>query len=242
MINEMKLTLLTSADLKRIATLLEQREELQARIAQLNSQLAAFEGGDVTPAAIPERPRSAVVPATAQVRPSAGRRAKRGALKAVVLEQVKNAGRAGITVKDIAARIGVKYNRIFTWFYTTGRNITEIKKVGPGKYGWIGASVLTPKVAAPPAPAPAPAAKPAPVNKPAAPVAKRPAGKRAKPGQFKDSVIATVKAAGKAGVNVKDIARKLGLDPQRIYVWFNATGKKVKSIKKVAPATYAWAG
>lgn len=242
MMNEMKLTLLTSADLKRVAALLEQREALQARIAQLNSQLAAFEGADATPAVVPARPRSALEPATAQVRPSAGRRAKRGALKAVVLEQVRNAGRAGITVKDIAARIGAKYNRIFTWFYTTGRNISEIKKVGPGKYGWIGASVVTPKVAVPPAPVPAPAAKPAPVVRPAAPVAKRTAGKRAKPGQFKDSVIATVKAAGKAGINVKDIARKLGLDPQRIYVWFNATGKKVKSIKKVAPATYAWAG
>jgi len=240
MMNEMKLTLLTSADLKRIAVHLEQREELQARLAQLNSQLAAIEGGAATPATVPDRPRPVVAPAKAQVRPSAGRRAKRGALKAAVLDQVKNAGRAGITVKDIAARIGAKYNRIFTWFYTTGRNVSEIKKVGPGKYGWTGASAVTPKVVVPPAPVPAPAAKPVPVTKPT-PVAKRTAGKRAKPGQFKDSVIATVKAAGKAGINVKDIARKLGLDPQRIYVWFNATGKKVKSIKKVAPATYAWA-
>ena len=157
MMNEMKLTLLTSADLKRIAVLLEQREELQARIAELNSQLAAIEGGAPTPATVPERPRSVVAPAKAQVRPSAGRRAKRGALKAAVLDQVKNAGRAGITVKDIAARIGAKYNRIFTWFYTTGRNVSEIKKVGPGKYGWTGASVVTPKVVVPPAPVPAPA-------------------------------------------------------------------------------------
>ena len=36
------------------------------------------------------------------------------------------------------------------------------------------------------------------------------------------------------------IAGKLGVNVQRIYVWFNATGKKMKEIKKVKPATYAW--
>jgi len=123
--------------------------------------------------------------------------------------------------------------------------------VGPGKYAWVGGGAPEVKPAPVPALAPAAkpvaaakaatAAKPAPTVKPVAPV-KRGAGKRAKPGQFKDSVLATVKAAGKAGISVKDIARKLGLNPQRIYVWFNATGSKVKAIKKVAPATYAWAG
>jgi hypothetical protein len=67
---------------------------------------------------------------------------------------------------------------------------------------------------------------------PGARPAKRAAGKRAKPGQFKDSVLATVKSAGKAGISVKEIAKKLGLDPQRIYAWFNATGKKVKAVRR----------
>ena len=243
----MKLTQLTSADLKRIAALLERKEALQAQIAQLNSQLTAFEAAEPAPAPAPPvakgrpgrkpGPRPAIAPA--KPRPARVPRAKRGAVKAAILDLIKGAGKPGITVKDIAARLGAKYNRIFTWFYTTGRSIGEVKKVGPGKYAWVGVAVPEVKPA-PPAPA-APAVKAAPAAKPVRP-AKRAAGKRAKPGQFKDSVVATVKAAGKAGINVKDIARKLSLDPQRIYVWFNATGKKVKSIKKVAPATYAWAG
>jgi len=253
----MKLTQLTSAHLNRLAALLEQKEALQAQIAQLNSQLTAFETGEPAPAPAvakgrPGRkpgPRPAAAPAKA--RPAPARRAKRGAVKAAVLDLIKGAGKPGITVKDLAARLGAKYNRIFTWFYTTGRNVAEIRKVGPGKYAWVGggapevkpAPVAASAPAAKPVAAPkaATAAKPAPTVKPVAPV-KRGAGKRAKPGQFKDSVLATVKAAGKAGISVKDIARKLGLNPQRIYVWFNATGSKVKAIKKVAPATYAWAG
>lgn len=248
----MKLAQLTSADLKRIAALLEQKEALQAQIAQLNSQLSAFEAGEAAPAPAPpaargrpgRKPGPRVAAAPAPVHAVPARRAKRGAVKAAILDLIKGAGKPGITVKDIAARLGAKYNRVFTWFYTTGRNISQIKKVGPGKYAWTDGAASVAKPAVPPAAA---AAKPGPKPKaaaitPAAAPAKRAVGKRAMPGQFKDSVLATVKSAGKAGISVKEIAKKLGLDPQRIYVWFNATGKKVKAIRKVAPATYAWAG
>lgn len=79
----------------------------------------------------------------------------------------------------------------------------------------------------------APAAKPAPAPKSAK-------AKRTRPGHFRDSVIDLLKGAGKTGISVKDIAAKLGVNAQRIYAWFNATGKNVKEIKKVAPATYGW--
>lgn len=101
--------------------------------------------------------------------------------------------------------------------------------------------------AAPAVAAPAAAAKAAKPAKPAKPVkaakaAKRVkgGGKRAKPGEFKDAVVALVKGAGKPGISVKDIAARLGVKTQRIYVWFGATGRSIKQIKKVAPATYAW--
>lgn len=238
----MKLTQLTSVDLKRIATLLERKEALQAEIARLDSQLAGLAVGGPTPPVAKVRPGRKPAPGPAAAR-ATGRsgRAKRGAVKAAILDLIQGAGRTGITVKDIAARLGAKYNRIFTWFYTTGRKISEIRKVGPGKYGWGGAVAPDVKPAPPTAPTLAPAPKPAAAAPPVRP-AKRAGGRRAKPGEFKDSVLATVKAAGKAGISVKDIARQLGLNAQRIYVWFNATGKKVNAIKKVAPATYAWAG
>jgi hypothetical protein len=35
---------------------------------------------------------------------------------------------------------------------------------------------------------------------------------------------------------------KLGVKRQGVDVWFGSTGKKVKEIKKVKPATYAWVG
>jgi hypothetical protein len=138
----MKLAQLTSADLKRIAALLDQKEALQAQIAQLNSQLTAFEAGEAALAPAPPAakrrpgrkpgPRPAAAPVIAQAVPA--RRTKRGAVKAAILGLIQGAGKPGITVKDIAAQLGAKYNRVFTWFYTTGRNISQIKKVGPGKH------------------------------------------------------------------------------------------------------------
>jgi hypothetical protein len=81
---------------------------------------------------------------------------------------------------------------------------------------------------------PAPAAAPVPTG------ATRASKQRQRPGKLKDKIVAILQGAGKSGITVRDIAGKLGLHPQRIYVWFNATGKSIKEIKKVAPATYTW--
>jgi DNA invertase Pin-like site-specific DNA recombinase len=76
-------------------------------------------------------------------------------------------------------------------------------------------------------------------------VAPRPAAQEAKAkkaGGKKEAIIELVKGAGKPGITVKEIAAKLGVKTQGVYVWFGNTGKKVKEIKKVKPATYAWVG
>jgi hypothetical protein len=70
--------------------------------------------------------------------------------------------------------------------------------------------------------------------------AKGPKKARGKRGEMKDKIIAALKAAGKDGIHTKDLAAKLGKPVQNVAVWFHATGKKIKQIKKVKPATYAW--
>jgi len=61
-----------------------------------------------------------------------------------------------------------------------------------------------------------------------------------KRGALKDAIIGLLKAAGKSGLTVKEIAAQVKAKPGNIHVWFTSTGKKVKEIKKTAPATYAW--
>jgi hypothetical protein len=132
----MNLTQLTSADLKQIVKLLEQRETLQGQVAQIDAELAAYEGGEPAKA-VECKPGRKPAPQV-RAKPSKAKRAKRGALKAGIVELLRGAGKGGITVKDLAAKLGLGYSRVFAWFYKTGANIKEIKKAGPGKYAWVG--------------------------------------------------------------------------------------------------------
>ncbi len=65
---------------------------------------------------------------------------------------------------------------------------------------------------------------------------------RAKRGDTKDKIIAVLQSAGSEGLHIKDISAKSGVKLQTLHVWFYSTGKKIKEIRKVAPATYAWNG
>jgi len=62
-----------------------------------------------------------------------------------------------------------------------------------------------------------------------------------RPGQLKERIVRTLKASGKSGVRVKDLAAKLGTSYGNVSVWFHTTAKGVKEIKKVEPGRFAWA-
>lgn len=62
------------------------------------------------------------------------RRGKRGALGARIVEALQAAGPGGISVTDLADKIGVKYKNIYVWFATTGKKNSAIKKVSPAVY------------------------------------------------------------------------------------------------------------
>ena len=172
----MNLTQLTSADLQRIARLLEQKEALQARVEGINHQLAAYDEptgaatvteakpGATTIAAPRRKPKISVagrariaaaqkarwakvkraagsgtaVKPVAQPKPAKPGLQKRGGLKESVVALVKASGQHGITVAEVAAKLGAKPRRIFDWFKSTGKGVKEIKKVGRARYGWLG--------------------------------------------------------------------------------------------------------
>ena len=56
---------------------------------------------------------------------------------------------------------------------------------------------------------------------------------------LKGAILKFLAAQGKKGAHVKVIADKLGTKPKNITAWIFSTGKKVKGLKKVKPATYA---
>jgi hypothetical protein len=119
----MVLTALSSAQLERLVQLITEKEALQARLDQVNHSLEAFEKGDTF--------------SQSKARPWVRGRHRRGGLKDRLLKLLGAVGKAGMTVKELAEKSGAKYSSVSVWFYTTGKKIKGIKKVGKAKFAYI---------------------------------------------------------------------------------------------------------
>jgi hypothetical protein len=134
----MALLNLSSAQLAHLIRLVKEKETLLAQLAHVDSALTALEGGK-TPGKRGRKPgRPPKVAGRGPGRPpgKTGRRGKR--IKAPLLKLLKSAGPGGITVKELAAKLKIKPNNVFSWFYTTGKKVSGIKKVGEAKYSYTG--------------------------------------------------------------------------------------------------------
>jgi hypothetical protein len=61
---------------------------------------------------------------------------------------------------------------------------------------------------------------------------------RSPKGFMKSAVTELLKAAGEAGMKVKEISAKVGKPSQNIHVWFGTTGKKLDYIEKIGESCY----
>ena len=66
----------------------------------------------------------------------------------------------------------------------------------------------------------------------------RKTGRRMRRGALREAILGALRAAGKGGTTVKQLSEKLRVPTANLYVWFNASGKKVRGLKKIGPATY----
>jgi len=132
----MALSNLSSSQLAHLIQLIKEKESLQAKLDRVNATLQSLEGGRAVPKRRGRKPgRPAGVKTGAKK--GAGRKKGRGKrLKEPLLNLLKNAGSSGITVKELSAKLKVKPSNIFSWFYTTGKKIKGINKVGEAKYAY----------------------------------------------------------------------------------------------------------
>ena len=57
-------------------------------------------------------------------------------------------------------------------------------------------------------------------------------------GELKEKIIGALRAAGKRGITIGDLSKKLRVKRANLYVWFNGTGRNVRAIRKIGPAKY----
>jgi hypothetical protein len=129
----MELSNLSSAQLAQLIRLVKEKENLQQQLERVESALAGI-GGRRSPG----RPRGRRPGRPAKAKPVGRPPGRKGRLKESLLKILKSAGSEGITVKELAAKLKVKPNNVFSWFYTTGKKVSGIKKVGEARYALHG--------------------------------------------------------------------------------------------------------
>jgi len=60
----------------------------------------------------------------------------RGQLKDRIIGVLKAAGKTGVTIKEMSAKLGTSYGNISVWFHTTAKRTKAVKKVAPGTFAW----------------------------------------------------------------------------------------------------------
>lgn len=140
----MNLTSLTSSNFKQAISLLEKKETLQKQIEDIDTRVASLFGGKASAAetAAPKRrggrppgstnKKKTATPAAPRAKREPG--AKRGDLKIKVLAALKDAGDAGLSIKEMSDKLKTKGSNLYAWFGSTGKKVTEIQKIGPAKY------------------------------------------------------------------------------------------------------------
>jgi hypothetical protein len=114
---------LSSVQLGQLRDLLTEKDELKARLEQVDHDLQIVAKGG----ALARRRRGPSAAGT-----KSGGRSPR--IRESVLNLLKEAGAAGLTVKAISDKIGKKTTHLHSWFHSTGTKIEGLKKIGTAHY------------------------------------------------------------------------------------------------------------
>jgi len=135
----MDFTKISRADMVRIMKLIERKEELQAQIDAIDRELRGGGSGVVVAAPAVRKPRAAKQKSAAapESEGSAPPSPRRGAVRDAITGLLQSAGPDGISVKEIAEKLGKPTGHIHTWFSITGKGIANVRKLGGGRWAWV---------------------------------------------------------------------------------------------------------
>ena len=132
----MNLTKFNSNTLREMLVLSERKEALIAELQkiedQLLSQLGLFSKTITQPVSI--NGKQAPKKTSLKASKSSKKGSKRPSLKKAILATLTEVGSSGITVADLAKKVGAKNSSIHSWFYNNMEKLSEIERVGPGHF------------------------------------------------------------------------------------------------------------
>ncbi len=126
---------ISTASLRSLLALAEKREKLTAELASIEKQIAAaIEGSTSVVKTVSSRKIRGGELGNARLPRAPKKRGKRGAVKKMILAGLKEAGEAGIAVRHLAAKLGLKPGSVHVWFGTTGKKSGLTESLGKGVY------------------------------------------------------------------------------------------------------------
>lgn len=123
----------SSSAIRQIIPLAEKREALLKKIGDLEKKIAELNAAQ---AAARRKPETAPLPkekARAKAAPAHGSEKKEDTTTRI-LALLRKAGAKGMTVGEIAARLGTKMQNVHVWFSFKGRKIDSLHKVGQAQW------------------------------------------------------------------------------------------------------------
>ena len=133
---------LSTDSLRSILSLSERRDALLAELQNVETEISRALGSGVATKSVilghetgHGRTAAGSSPkVSAKGRTVSAKRGKRGAVKELILAGLKEAGEAGIAVRHLAAKLGLKPGSIHVWFGTTGKKSGLTEALGKGVY------------------------------------------------------------------------------------------------------------
>jgi len=127
---------LSLAHLEHLLVLTKKKLALSLDLEKIEQKIAGFFGSHepISKAKAPTRrgkPRKVSTGKSSKKTP-------RGTLKPNILAVLREAGKDGLSVAEVAEKIGAKKGSVNVWFYTTGKKVEGLKKVARGRFALKG--------------------------------------------------------------------------------------------------------
>lgn len=147
----MKVTDINSKTLSTLLSLTKKKETLQTKITEIDQQIASLASGDTSIIKNILRQASARGGRRAKGKRAGGRRGPktpRGVMQQQITELLHATGDIGLTIKQIAEKIGKPKANINVWFSTTGKKLNIFKRLEGGRVKLLGNEAPVPEVSA----------------------------------------------------------------------------------------------
>ena len=148
----MSLNNITSAELKKLISIVERKECVQEELREIESKLSTHLSPEpaTSTARTPRGTRKSrsvrvskrpleVKASKSKVQQAESKSGQRhGALRDSILAALQKADGAGIPIKELSRTLGVKAQNLHVWFSSTGRKVKGVTKVSAGCWAYAG--------------------------------------------------------------------------------------------------------